>query len=195
MNELGPVPELKTAGSEYALPILWGGGIVIFMGLVFLVMGVSVFSKAVVTQDWVRVKGKIVSSGEAVQSRLVTDMTNNADGMTSTTTGTMTYSVNVVYEYQFQGKNYTGSQIGLSSVDFSNRAAAQRKASQYSSGGEVSVFVHPSVPEESILEREESGVALGFLLTGILFGLLGIWGISYLPAMIALLVLEHQGTR
>ncbi len=176
MSGAEPSCEVKTHGIDHALIVQWGCGVAILTGLLVLIVGATAFVKAVPTQQWVSARGTVLYSGVAVRTDLRTEQTDDPGGTTVSASGIATCIANVVYEYSFQGKNYTGNRVDITSTDLLQKKEADRKISPYSPGMAVRVFVNPGIPEESVLEREETGIAFVSIVTGLVLAMFGVWG-------------------
>jgi len=165
------------------------------LGLWVLVSGVQEFNKALRTQRWVKVNGEVLSSGITTRSSIRTDHLEDAQGRHVDESGEARYNMIVVYGYVFEGKHYSNNRIRLDRVKVAPEKEVERRATVYHTGAMVGVYVNPYKPEESVLEREESGVALGMILLGMMSALAGIWAVVSLPAMIMLYMLNNEDSK
>lgn len=137
-------------------------------GLLFAVVGYFVaftFGKpmldnAKASRDWPTAPGVITRSAVA---------TKRSDGKTM-------YSVDVVYRYQVEGREFTCSNVFFGgNASSSNSSAAHKVAGRYPEGAEVDVSYEPDNPANAVLEpgaRWQSyiiyAIGLAFLVVGVL---------------------------
>lgn len=145
-------------------------GMFSLFGLVFAAVGVHTWMKAEASKGWLPVGGEVVSS--------------DVDRHHSSKGGT-TYRASVAYDYEYQGRTYKGSKIGIMSSSSSDRGAAQRTADRYAAGTRVPVYVNPADPYEAVLEPGGSGFAMMFILFGGVFAAIGLAGLFNAPKLIA----------
>lgn len=138
-------------------------GLIIF-GMLFSGMGIFVFTMGAIptiryyaSSDWVLVEARIKIL-EIVQHN------DSGDGHT--------YSVHAEYEYDYEGKTYSGSRFSFDSGSDSNRQAKQDAVDRIKS--DPKVWVNPRNPSESVMVRENVGASTALLFFGATFGLAGV---------------------
>ncbi len=145
-------------------------GMFSLFGLVFAAVGVNTWMKAEASKRWLPADGQVVSS--------------DVDRHHSSKGGT-TYRASVAYDYEYEGRTYKGSRIGIMSSRSSDRGAAQRAADRYAAGTKVQVYVNPADPYEAVLEPGGGGFAVMFILFGGVFAAIGVAGFLNAPKLIA----------
>lgn len=136
--------------------VLFGGlfvvaGIGLFIGLTLIPVG-----RWLSAQDWKEAPCRIVSSEVASHS--------DSDGTT--------YSVAIVYDYEFGGRNYTGNRYDFVTGSSSGREGKQAIVNRYPPGSQQRCYVDPGNPDNAILSKSFSkGYLVG--LFGIIFFLAG----------------------
>jgi len=112
-------------------------------------------------QGWVETPAKVVWS--RVRSHSSDDGT--------------TYSVDIFYRYQFNGKEYRSNTSDLFSGSSSGRSSKQKKVKEHPRGKEMTCYVNPAQPWQALLERDLGWSALFalFPLPFIAIGLGGLW--------------------
>jgi hypothetical protein len=112
------------------------------------------------SQNWAEASGLVISSKVC-----------RSEGIKSTS-----YSPNIVYRYEVNGKDYESKQITFGFVK-GDESEAIEKVSLYSAGSQVKVYYNPSSPEQSCLETggSKAGFAIPIGLS-IIFMVGGIWG-------------------
>lgn len=79
------------------------------------------------------------------------------------------YSVDIHFEYEWQGQRYRSNRFSLTKSASSNRASQERVTKEYSPGKLVHCFVNPRNPQQALLQRGfPISLLLGFLPLGIL---------------------------
>jgi hypothetical protein len=87
--------------------------------------------------------------------------------------GGTTYGVEVKYEYQYNGRTYTGERYQVSTVYSSGRSGKQAVVDSLPAGKKTTCFVDPDKPERSVLDRSAptsmwfSLITLPFILVGL----------------------------
>ncbi len=143
-NESNQTAQLNDLEKEKALQFLTGilQMARLLMRVFFLVgMGASVFGgillwKALSSQTWPSVKGRIVSASiekESIRRRVV-------------------IREKIQYVYHVKGKRFVGESVTLSPRLMPLRPPAREVVRKYPKGAHVTVFYNPSRPEESVLE-------------------------------------------
>jgi len=133
-------------------------------------------------RDWVRVKATVLEADLRSSS--------GSDGGT-------TYQALGSYRYDFAGKQFTGSRLGISQVGGSDNIddwhheVSARLADARSAGKPVTVWVNPDNPVESVLDRELRWGEILFLVPfSLAFG--GV-GVGALVAMVFVLKGKGEG--
>ena len=108
------------------------------------------------SHTWPAIQGTITSSHVHKETR------TDSDHRTSTT-----YYPKVQYQYQIEGRQYSGNRINFGGETGGMKWLAQRAVDRYPSGKTVRVYYDPQNPEYAILE---SGITWGSILT-FFFGL------------------------
>ena len=118
------------------------GCLVLFGGL-FVVVGIGLFigltllplTQWLGAQDWKETPCRIVSS--EVKSH------SDDDGTT--------YSVAIVYDYEFGGRQYTGSRYNFVTGSSSGKSGKQAIVNRYPPGSQQHCYVDPGNPDKVIL--------------------------------------------
>lgn len=83
-----------------------------------------------------------------------------------------TYSIEVIYHYEFSGQTYSSNRYLFTSATTSARASKQRIVDHYPPGAHKTCYVNPSAPSEAVIDRNlqsemaTGGIGLPFLLIG-----------------------------
>ncbi|MFK7910885.1 MAG: DUF3592 domain-containing protein [Akkermansiaceae bacterium] len=88
-----------------------------------------------------------------------------------------TYSVDIFYSYEFEGKEYNSNTLGLMSGSSSGRDSKQEKVNAHPPGKEITCYVNPDNPWQALLDRDLGWAALFalFPLPFIGVGVGGLW--------------------
>ncbi|BDS06823.1 hypothetical protein NT6N_18630 [Oceaniferula spumae] len=88
-----------------------------------------------------------------------------------------TYSVDIFYRYEFDGREYKSNTTGLMSGSSSGRSSKQEKVKNHPPGKEIVCYVNPDKPWQALLERDLGWWALFalFPLPFIAIGVGGLW--------------------
>ena len=109
------------------------------IGVVFLwIGGLQPLVLRVQSQSWERVPCTILES--RVESHYSSDGT--------------TYSIEVAYRYEWNGRGYTGDRYNLTRMSTSNRKAKDAVVDNIPAGRQTSCFVNPGNPSEAVLVRK-----------------------------------------
>lgn len=92
--------------------------------------------------------------------------------------GGTTYSVDVFYRYQFQGRDYRSNNYGVMSGSSSGRDAKQEIANSLPPGSTLTCYVNPQKPWQAIVNRNPGASAL-FVLFPLPFLGIGIGGMVW----------------
>lgn len=163
-----PPPDASRALSKRVGSPLAPGCLVLFFSVFALVGGgTSLFflipaSKVLKARTWTAVPCTIESSG--VRSHSGDDST--------------TYSVEVRYHYEIEGKTYRGSRYQFLGGSSSGYDGKQEIVDRLPAGGEVTCFVNPQDPFDAVIER---GFTPGYLITlvPLLFLCVGLGGMIF----------------
>jgi len=138
------------------------GGIFFVVGAALLYpLGISPITKMIRSQDWIETPCQVLWS--TVRRHESTD----SDGHTS-----ITYSVDIFYEYEFGGTTHRSNNYGFMGGSSSGRSGKQAVIKQYPKGSQQTCYVNPDLPEQAVLKP---GLGLSALLALIpaLFTLVG----------------------
>jgi len=81
-----------------------------------------------------------------------------------------TFTLRVVYGYQWEGKSYTSEQFAIRMRSYYDIPLANQTHMRYAPGDRVDCYVNPNAPSETILDKEPVWIFVFFLL-GVAFGL------------------------
>jgi hypothetical protein len=131
--------ESHLADKSHAPFVAAAGG----FGLVALLMAVGMCGYVLRASRWPTTRGRVIASGaEEFRARPQPD-----DRVRRTM-----YKPSVVYEYEVNGRRYTGDRLTLGVVASATFPwAARRTAAKYPVGREVTVYYDPNSPGESVL--------------------------------------------
>lgn len=105
------------------------------------------------SRGWLRVPGLVVRSFVLVQTY------DEGTG----------YFPTVEYEYNVEGRNYSGSRLRFGQTGSSNRGQAERVIAPYQAGASVEVFVNPARLSEAVLVPGTSWGNTAIALAGLAF--------------------------
>ncbi|MCX8038738.1 MAG: DUF3592 domain-containing protein, partial [Candidatus Sumerlaeia bacterium] len=152
----GKVPSAVWRGLLFGIFFLVGGVLSYF----FTVLPVS---RALAARRWQPTPCKVISSTVREHS--------SDDGYT--------YSIDILYEYEVNGKRYRSNRydlLGVSSSGYERKAAVVR---QHPPGRETTCFVNPKDPHDAVLKRGLSPILL-FGLIPLLFLVIGAAGLVHM---------------
>lgn len=89
-----------------------------------------------------------------------------------------TYSVDILYAYEFRGVPYKSSRYGFSDFSSSGRAAKQRIVRQYRPGRKTTCYVNPADPTQAVLYRGVTG-EIWFVFLPLVFIAVGLGGMIF----------------
>lgn len=89
-----------------------------------------------------------------------------------------TYSVDILYAYEFRGVPYKSSRYGFFDFSSSGRAAKQRIVRQYPPGRKTTCYVNPANPSQAVLNRGMTH-ELWFGLLPLVFVAVGLGGMIF----------------
>lgn len=89
-----------------------------------------------------------------------------------------TYSADIFYKYKHGGRVYKSNNVGLMGGSSSGRSGKQDKVNEYPRGKQITCFVNPDNPHDSLLERE-MGWWAAFSLFPLPFIAIGVGGLIF----------------
>jgi len=98
------------------------------------------YERAALMDAWQEVSCKITKLD-------VDDSSRNQRGMTK-------YLMVVAYDYQFDGKEFTGSKIKLLPTEASDPRKLKKKIEAYAEGTDTTCYVNPQTPTEAVLKKD-----------------------------------------
>ncbi len=116
------------------------GAFLIGVGWIFVVYLWNSYQRAAVMDDWVETPCRIIST-EIDDSQL------NQRGMPK-------YLVQMRYEYQFEGKPYTGDRLTRLPSESSDLRKAKDRIKPYPAGAEATCHVDPANPSMAVLKKD-----------------------------------------
>ncbi|MBT8036656.1 MAG: DUF3592 domain-containing protein [Verrucomicrobiae bacterium] len=136
---------------------------------VFAIVGLGVFAGVIVPQ-WMKYTD--AKSWKATPAKVIWSRVESHSSDDGTT-----YSVDIFYQYQFQGKPYKSNTTGLMSGSSSGRAGKQKKVDQHPAGKSITCYVNPDRPWQAIIDRDLGWWVLFalFPLPFIAVGVGGLW--------------------
>ena len=126
-------------------------------GLTFLGVGGSALYQAAQSETWPVTEGLIIT----------TEVASAADG-------TPLRQVHSVYEYEIDGKTYTGDSHAFGETDFPSVEAAEQRAKEFPAGTPVDVYHHPEKHGRSTLTPGTGTHLYRLPLTGLSLLVIGI---------------------
>jgi hypothetical protein len=115
---------------------------------------------------------------EAVANAVEVDATVVETGVeeSSSRRGGVEYRPAVEFRYQYEGTNYTGTDVYPASTqsNFDTESAARSVLDGYSEGERVTAYVDPNAPATGFLKAEESTAPMKVIGVGGLFALFGV---------------------
>ncbi len=134
-------------------------GVFAVMGLVFAYfLLVQPLMKILAARSWVPTDCAVISSGV---------------GRHSGSKGGSTYSIDVLYQYRFKGKEYQSSRYKFMTTSSSGYDGKAAIVSQLAPGTRTTCYVNPSDPQEAVLERGFTAdllfglIPLAFIVVGV----------------------------
>ncbi len=126
----------------------------LLLAVATLVIGVVVTSLAKRQTNWIKTTGRVVSSEAALDGE--------------------EYAPFIRYEYRWEPGSYVGTKVRSGLVRYNWRGPADRLCSRYPAGAQVSVFVNPEDPSDSVLEPGGDSALVPLLIcVGGIFALVG----------------------
>lgn len=142
--------------------LLFFGLFALIGGILTYVIGVRSVQKYFSAKDWPATPCEIVSSSV---------------GHHRGSEGGTTYSVDITYRYQVQGRDFQSDTYSLMAGSSSGRSSKERVVAQYPAGSNAVCYVNPEDPTDALLSRELSPWLLIGLVPG-LFLLVGVVGLG-----------------
>lgn len=95
--------------------------------------------------------------------------------------GSDTYSVQIEYEYKFDGQQYWGDRYDFIEMSTSGRTSKERIVANYKEGSVKTCFVDPKNPSDSVINRDATSTLWWglFPLPFITIGLIGYWVVFF----------------
>ncbi len=133
------------------------------LGVIFIAIGIYLLVLAITNSDWDQIQGKII------KTNISSDVTlSNYTGRNHQ----IQYAVNLTYAYSINGASYQNTRVSIGSGDtlkggFQEKSNAREwlSNSSYTIGNEVTVFVNPDSPKDTVLE---TGINIGTIIPIIL---------------------------
>lgn len=139
--------------------------VVVIFGIIGVAMLFSYFQskkKVEESQSWPAVQGYITKT----HIRRETEKDNDGSRITK-------YYPEVLYTYEFLGKEYTGDKISFGGkTKYSYEQKAENFLVQYPVGQGIKIYYDPNNPEDAVLERKALGKVI--LIIGVIFTLIAI---------------------
>lgn len=146
--------------------------------LIFVAVGFGVFWKgtsdmelAKQSESWPIADGKIISS------EVVRKTSSSSNGGSSTT-----YHAEVSYQYNADGRSYTGERVSFGQYGSSNRSHASDIVNRYKPGSTVQVFYKYDEPSVAVLETGAGFGVWMLVIIGSIFSIAGVVMFWKLPA-------------
>ncbi|WP_460165388.1 DUF3592 domain-containing protein [Thermostilla marina] len=143
--------------SRSALPLVLGFTAFVF-GFFYLPWATWNLWRAAACAGWIETAGTVISTEVREKQH----------------SGGVDYEPVVVYRYEVDGQAYESSRFAYSASPFNRtKAEAEQIAAKYPPGAVVTVYHHPSRPEEAVLRRDVTGSnygAVGLSLLALLVG-------------------------
>jgi len=157
------------AGSSWlvknGLPLLFFGLFTLVGGLVLYFITIRPLMLYMNARSWPATPCEVVSSSVG---------SHRSSGKNSSTT----YSIDIVYRYTVEGREYLSDRYELMDASSSGRARKAAVVKRYPAGSKAVCYVNPQDPTEAMLNRQLSPfmlIGLGALLF-LLIGVGGFWG-------------------
>ena len=119
------------------------GMICILMGSLFVWYLWAAYQKATLTDSWIETPAVITSS--------------NIDDSQLTQHYTPKYRLDLTYDYEFEGKKFTGTKIRRLATESGDLLKVQKKEAKYPVDEKVIAIVNPADPTEARLEPDSKG--------------------------------------
>ncbi|MEO1858245.1 MAG: DUF3592 domain-containing protein [Rubritalea sp.] len=150
----------EEAGKFILIPFFGIFGLAGFAVLIFFVL--PMWQKYFAAQSWE------TTTGTVVWSQVRTHDGDDGD----------TYSADIFYKYNHGGRVYKSNSVGLMGGSSSGRSGKQDKVNDHPRGKQITCFVNPENPHDSLLERE-MGWWAAFTLFPLPFIAVGVGGLIF----------------
>lgn len=134
-------------------------------GLVMLMIGGILLSKALDSADWPTAPGRIIAS-EVGSRRELRDSSSGSRSVTM-------YYADIRYSYSVEGADYTSERVSFGEPDSNTSGPARSIVKAYPAGKEVLVHYNPDKPTEAVLQAGAKWTAYLLPGMGILFLIVG----------------------
>jgi len=145
--------------------------VLLIVGILLLVPGGVAFTLSV-NQVWLGITSKNWPAAEGMVTRSLIDLSAARAGASGPITHT--YKANIRYQYEVNGKLYSGDKIFVTDYISKELAFEKKQEIEYPVGSSVIVYYDPDNPELSVLEPGTgwpsfAGVVLGaiIVITGV----------------------------
>ena len=174
MNEMRRNTLVKSAGkvsfiATYVFP--WP---FLIAGIIMLIIGFRGIQSARASTSWPGAEGKITSS-EVKQS---SSRSTSTKGRSRTST---TYHAKIRYSYSVDGQSHESKRVAFGDYGSSNSSHARGIVAKYPMGTSVKVFHDPDSPGNSVLEPGMKTQALILPGIGVVFTIVGLAMVIFLP--------------
>lgn len=95
---------------------------------------------------WTRIPGRVVSHD------ILASSSTDSEGRSESS-----YEPKLSYDYEVNGRPFTGTRLSLDGESFSSRQKAQKYLDERPIGSEVPVYVNPADPSDAILSTKAGG--------------------------------------
>ena len=137
------------------------GFVLLFIGVIFLVIGLVAAKRAKTAQSWPVIPGSVLNS------TVVEHESTDSEGSSS-----VSYEPKVEYQYNVMGQTYNAKRIAFGANRFDYRKAAEI-AARYPVGTQVNVHYNPDKVQDATLETSAAGGKL-FTILGAVMGAAGL---------------------
>jgi hypothetical protein len=144
---------------EYLLVYFFGGFIVLFSFVMFMMCSVKAYRDQLSLPSWQETNARVIDSYIEPNDR--GDVT--------------TFDPYIVYEYQVHNKMYRAHRISIFKTSNSNSCEMQRVVDQYPKGLSVKCYYNPDHPERAVLDKSINPMGLFLHFTPFFFGSFGLW--------------------
>lgn len=126
------------------------------LGAVFIAVAFYLRKRAAAAALWPSTRGVVV------ESSLANDPSNGR------------FSFSIRYQYSIAQQSYINSQVSFALIANSYQAK-QDVVSRYPVGQEVTVYYNPDSPQDAVLENQQTGGWILFVVVGAIFVLFGLF--------------------